>query len=86
MGKSVLGGKPVAIAGMSPGAVGTAVCQSHLRSIIGFLGMKHLGQPELYLQFNPEFFDGEGKIAAERTRQFLGSFLENFSKWISGNK
>ena len=85
-GQSVLGGKPLAIAGMSPGAVGTAVSQSHLRSIVGFLGMKHLGQPELYLQFNPEFFDASGKIASERTREFLGSFLKSFSGWIDSCK
>ncbi|MDL2307167.1 NAD(P)H-dependent oxidoreductase, partial [Desulfovibrio sp. OttesenSCG-928-C06] len=61
-GKGVLGGKPLAIAGMSPGAVGTAACQSHLRSIAAFLGMKHMGQPEIYLQHKPDFFDANGRI------------------------
>ncbi len=82
VGGSVLGGKCVALAGMSPGATGTAVCQSHLRSFFGFFDVRHMGQPEIYLKYSPDFFDAQGRVADEKTRKFLGGFLQSFSAWI----
>ena len=43
-------GKPVMIAGATPGAVGTAVAQSELRTVLGFLNAHFMGQPELYIR------------------------------------
>ncbi|MDR2892472.1 MAG: NAD(P)H-dependent oxidoreductase [Deltaproteobacteria bacterium] len=79
-------GKPVAVAGMSPGAVGTAVCQSQLRSVLGFLGARQMTQPEIYLTYAAGFFDANGNVANERTRTFLRKFLESFGTWINKNK
>lgn len=82
-GKSVLGGKPVALAGTSPGAVGTAAVQSHLRSVLAMLGMVVMGQPEVYIVWNPEYFDAENRVADEKNRAFLTMFLTKFSDWIA---
>ncbi|MDR3357402.1 MAG: NAD(P)H-dependent oxidoreductase [Desulfovibrio sp.] len=84
-GKGVWTGKCMASVGMSPGAVGTAVCQSQLRSLLGFLGAVQMTRPEIYLQYTANFFAADGGIAAERTRTFLASFLADFAAWISGN-
>ncbi len=85
-GQSCWSGKPVAIAGLAPGGVGTAASQSQLRSLVVTLAMVPLGQPEIYLQNSEGFFDGNGKIAAERTEAFLRSFLEMFNAWIDTHK
>ena len=55
--KSPLFGKKAAIAGVSTGSVGTAVAQSHLRSVLQVLGMQLIFQPEFYLKFSPLLFD-----------------------------
>ena len=41
--RNVWRGKPVAITGTSPGALGTAVGQQHLRQILGILGSLVMG-------------------------------------------
>lgn len=81
-GKSVWGGKPAATAGTSPGNVGTAAVQQHLRSVMTMLGMEVMGQPELYIVCTPEFFDNAGHVANESTRKFFRMFLEKFDTWI----
>src|SRR5471030_2863977 len=42
-GKNSWTGKPAAVTGTSPGAVGTAVAQQHLRAVLGDLGMLVMG-------------------------------------------
>ncbi|MDR1776790.1 MAG: NAD(P)H-dependent oxidoreductase [Desulfovibrio sp.] len=85
-GKGVWTGKCVASLGMSPGAVGTAVCQAHLRSVLGFLGFVQMTRPEIYLQYTQDFFAQDGGIGTERTRSYLAAFLKEFHAWISKNK
>src|SRR5690349_941140 len=48
-GQSAWTGKPAGIVGISVGAIGTACAQQHLRSILGYLDMPTLGQPEVFL-------------------------------------
>jgi len=48
-GTAALVGKPVAIAGVSPSQLGTALAQSHLRGPLNFFGADLMEQPELYL-------------------------------------
>src|SRR5215212_643048 len=45
-GQNAWAGKPAGIIGASIGAVGTAVAQSHLRTVLAFLDMPLLHQPE----------------------------------------
>jgi chromate reductase len=82
-GASVLGGKPAAIAGTSPGMVGTAAVQAHLRSVLSMLGMVVMGQPEAYIVWKPEYFDADNRVADEKTRSFLTLFLDRFSAWVT---
>lgn len=81
-GTSVWTGKPAAIAGASPGAIGTAVAQAHLRSILTNLGMHVMGQPEIYLHFQDGMIDENGKVGEEKTEKFLKSFVEKFTAWV----
>lgn len=77
--QSVWNGKLVAITGASPGAIGTALGQQHLRLILGHLGCLVPGG-EAFVSFKPELIDGNGRITDEGSRQrlqaWLGAFLD----------
>ena len=78
---SVWRDKAVAIAGTSPGAIGTAVGQQHLRQILGVLGGVVLGG-EAYVQFKPGLIDGAAAVTDESTRGFLQSFMGRFADLV----
>jgi chromate reductase, NAD(P)H dehydrogenase (quinone) len=75
-------GKPVGILGGSPGAVGTAVAQSHLRSALAFLDMPLMPGPEVYLQIKDGFFDDSGNFASADTRKFLHGWMDKYAAWV----
>ena len=52
-GKNAFTRKPSAVIGTSPGAIGTAVAQQHLRSVLGFCNSPQMNAPEAYIQFTP---------------------------------
>lgn len=70
-------GKPVAITGASPGALGAAIGQLHLRQIMGILGALVMGG-ETYISYTPGLVDDAHAVVIDSTRQFLAAFLENF--------
>ena len=70
-GQNAWAGKPVGIAGASIGAIGTAAVQQHLRSVLGYLDMPTLGQPEVYIHFTDALIDAEGEVSNAGTRDFL---------------
>jgi chromate reductase len=69
-------GKPVALAGASPGAVGTARAQQHLRLVLASNGALVLPGPEVLVARCQEKFDASGKLADEATRRYLARLLE----------
>jgi chromate reductase len=77
MDRNVWKGKVAAITGTSPGAIGTAVGQQHLRQILGILGSLVVGG-EAYISFKPDLIDAGGEIANEGTRTFLHAYMDNF--------
>ena len=86
-GKNSFSGKPSAICGTSPGAIGTAVAQSHLRSVVnGFLNCPVMGQPELYLAFKDGLIDAEGNVSNPDTEKFLQSYVDQFAAYVAGSK
>src|SRR5690606_22096475 len=52
-GQNSFSRKPSAVIGTSPGAIGTAVAQQHLRSILSFCNSPHMNAPAAYIQFKP---------------------------------
>lgn len=81
-GQNSWAGKPVAIAGLAPGNVGTAAAQAHLRSVITILGVKLMTQPEIYLTNTEGFFDSAGRIASADTGEFLAGFMKKLAAWV----
>lgn len=82
-GQNALAGKPVAIAGTSPGAIGTAAGQAHLRSILPILEMVLMGQPEVYLASSAMMFGENHEIQNEATEAFLVTFLDRFAAFVN---
>jgi chromate reductase, NAD(P)H dehydrogenase (quinone) len=81
-GQNVWTGKPLAVAGASPGAIGTAAGQNHLRAILPVLGFVLMGQPEVYFQFKPGIIDEHGEITDETSLAFLSNFVDKFVAWV----
>jgi chromate reductase, NAD(P)H dehydrogenase (quinone) len=80
-GKNSWAGKPAFITGTSPGAIGTALGQQHVRHILGVLGALVMGG-EAYISFKPGLLDEENRIADESTRKFLQGFLDQFAALV----
>jgi chromate reductase len=70
-------GKPVVITGTSPGAIGTAVAQQHLRQILGVLGAVVMGG-EAYVSFKPGLIEADGTVTDAGTRVFLQNYVDQF--------
>jgi chromate reductase len=77
-GRNSWSGKPAAITGTSPGAIGTAVAQQHLRQILGDLGALVMGG-EAYVAFKPGLIDDANAVTDAGSRQFLQSFVDRFA-------
>ncbi|MGE3928726.1 MAG: NADPH-dependent FMN reductase [Hyphomonadaceae bacterium] len=82
-GRSSWPGKPAAIVGVTPGAIGTAVAQAQLRSIVSVLDMPLLAQPEIYFQWKPDTLDQNGELADEGARKLLHGWIDRFANWIA---
>jgi len=82
MGKNSRTGKPAFITGTSPGAIGSALAQQHLRSVMTGLGMILLGG-EAYVTFKPDLIDQHGNIADESTGKFLADFVNRFAHLVT---
>ena len=81
-GQSAWAGKPAGIVGASIGSIGTAVAQAHLRTILAYLDMPALAQPEVYLHVKDGFFDEAGSIANADTRKFLHGWMDKYVAWV----
>lgn len=84
-GKSVWGGKPAGVAGISVGAIGTALAQQHLRNILAYLDVPTLGQPEVFLQAKDGLFAADGSIGPD-SRDFLQGWVDRYVAWVKRNK
>jgi len=81
-GKNSWSGKPAFITGTSPGAMGSALAQQHLRSVMASLGMILLGG-EVYVTFKPNLIDEHGNIGDESTKKFLADFVDRFALLVT---
>ena len=79
-GDSAFPDKPAGIIGVSIGAIGTAAAQQHLRTILAYLDMPTLGQPEAFLKAD-DVLDDNGGIA-EGSRKFLQGWMDAYLDWV----
>jgi chromate reductase len=83
-GQSAFAGKPAGVIGVSVGAIGTAVAQGHLRTILGYLDMPTLGQPEAYLHAKEGFFEADGQVNA-KSRDFVQKWMDAYVAWVKAH-
>jgi chromate reductase, NAD(P)H dehydrogenase (quinone) len=80
-GQSAWAGKPAGVLGISIGSIGTALAQKDLRTILAYLDMPTLGQPEVYLQNKEGFFAADGSIG-EASREFVQKWLDAYTAFV----
>lgn len=74
--------KPTGLLGASPGAIGTAVMQSSMRSVLSFLDAPQLNSPEVYLQYRAEDFASDGTITNPDTAGFLSHYMGEYAAFV----
>ena len=81
-GKNSFTRKPSATIGTSPGSIGTAIAQQHLKSLLSFCNSPQMNAPEAYIQFTKDLVDDEGNVSEESTKEFLAKFLKEFQAFL----
>ncbi|HZJ10855.1 MAG TPA: NAD(P)H-dependent oxidoreductase, partial [Trueperaceae bacterium] len=82
-GENSFAGKPTLVSGTSPGNISTAVAQQHLRVMLGYLDAPALGQPEVFISFQPEdLIDDDGNVSVKSTEKFLKDVMSEFEQWV----
>ena len=80
-GQNVWGGKPAGILGVSPGVIGTAMAQQHLRNVLSALNVRTLAQPDAFIQAKDGLFDETGGIGPE-SKTFLQKWMDRYVAWV----
>ena len=81
-GQNAFTRKPSAVIGTSPGKIGTAVGQQHLRSILGFCNSPQMNSVEAYIHYTDGLIDDDGNVTDESTERFLRKYLVEFRDFI----
>ena len=82
-GKNSFARKPSGVIGTSPGRIGTAVGQQHLRSILAFCNSPLMNAIEAYVQFTPGLITDDGEVTNTEIEKFLSSYMLEFHGFVS---
>jgi chromate reductase len=75
--------KPIAIMGVSNGALGAAFANYHLRQIFVYLDAKMLNGPEVMIGGAKTKFDENGRLFDEPTRIFVATHLQRLAALVA---
>ncbi|WP_314149800.1 NADPH-dependent FMN reductase [uncultured Leifsonia sp.] len=81
-GENVIARKATAVIGASSGAIGTAVAQQQLRSVLSFLQAPQMNAPEAYIRLTPGLITEDGDVTDPGTEEFLRGFMNAFFEYI----
>lgn len=81
-GKNSFARKPSAVIGTSPGAIGTAIAQQQLRSVLSFCDSPQMNAPEAYIQFKPGLITDDGQVTDKSTEEFLRNYMAELHAFI----
>ncbi len=84
-GQSAWAGKPAGVIGTSPGAIGTALAQYHLRTILSALDVKTLAQPDGFIQWKDGLLGDTGHVADEGAKKFLQTWVDKYAAWVKAH-
>ena len=83
-GQSAWQHKLAGVIGVSTGAIGTACAQKDLRTVLAYLDMPTLGQPEAFLHAKEGFFDADGQVNA-KSRDFVQKWVDAYVAWVKAH-
>jgi len=81
-GQNSFARKASAVIGTSPGAIGTAIAQQQLKSVLSFCNSPLMNAIEAYIHFKPGLIDERGEVTDETTEAFLRDFMTEFHGFI----
>jgi chromate reductase len=82
-GKNSFARKPSGVIGTSPGAIGTAVAQQSLKSVLGFCNSPLMNAVEAYIQFTPGLVSDTGEVSNAPTEEFLRNYLREYHTFVA---
>lgn len=83
--KAVFGGKPVAIAGASPGGFGTILSQTAWVPVIKALGAVTWPGGRLLVSRANTLFSEDGALTDDKTKAEIAAFVAGFATFAAGN-
>jgi chromate reductase len=82
-GKNSFSRKPSGVIGASPGAIGTAVAQQNLKSVLGFCNSPLMNAVEAYIQFTPGLVSDTGEVSNPATEEFLRNYMREYHTFVA---
>jgi chromate reductase len=82
-GQNSFARKPTGVIGTSPGAIGTAVAQQHLRSVLCFCNSPLMNTVEAYITFKPGIITETGEVTDASLEEFLRNYLREFHLFVA---
>jgi chromate reductase, NAD(P)H dehydrogenase (quinone) len=82
-GRNSFARKPSGVIGTSPGKIGTAVGQQHLRTILAFCNSPLMNAVEAYIEFTPDLITDDGEVTNQSTREFLADYMKEFHAFVA---
>ena len=81
-GQNSFARKPSGVIGTSPGAIGTAVAQQDLRSVLCFCNSPLMNTVEAYIQFTPGLIEEDGTVTNPSTEEFLRKYMDELHLFV----
>jgi chromate reductase len=81
-GQNSFSRKPSAVIGASVGAIGTAVAQQSLRSVLSFCNSPQMNSPEAYIHFKPGLITDDGQVTDDKTVDFLRNYMNELHAFV----
>lgn len=80
-GDNAFENKPVAVMSASPGMLGGARAQYHLRQVLVSLNAHTINRPEVIVSLVNNKIDEKGRVTDEKTREKIRELLESLVAW-----
>lgn len=77
-----IAGKPTALMGATPGLLGTARAQGHLREVLAGAGAVVMPNPKVHLMSAATRME-DGELTDARSRQFVSGLLVELGLWVA---
>jgi chromate reductase len=81
-GQNSFARKPSAVIGTSPGAIGTAVAQQHVKSVMSFCNSPMMNALEAYIHFKAGLIADDGQVTDDATAEFLRNYMSELHAFV----